>query len=291
MPHNDAASFPLRATLLGTGTSTGVPVLGCDCRVCTSTDPHDERLRCACYIEAGPLRILIDAGPDFRQQARRAGIERVDAVCFTHHHFDHTAGIDDLRPLFYRNSRPMPCYSSAHTAEILRERYAYIFGENPYPGAARVALHAVEEPFSITSRYDDTAQLQAQPIPMQHGDTPTTGWRFGPFAYLTDAHHISDESVALLDGVEVIVLDALRARPHPTHFSFDEAVEMARRIGARETYFVHMTHDVLHAEQEARLPSDIHLGYDGLQVEVDPVHEEAPANAPSGAHPSACSDV
>lgn len=281
MPLSDDAPPSLRVTLLGTGTSTGVPVLGCDCHVCTSADPHDERLRCACYIEAGPLGILIDAGPDFRQQARRAHIERIDAVCFTHHHFDHVAGIDDLRPLFYRNSRPMPCYSSADTAEILRERYAYIFGDNPYPGAARVTLRAVEEGFTITSRYDDAGHVNVQPIPMQHGNTPTTGWRFGPFAYLTDAHHIPDESVALLDGVEVIVLDALRARPHPTHFSFDGAVEMARRIGARETYFIHMTHDVLHADQEARLPEDIHLGYDGLQIEVDRTPAEASAHTPS----------
>ena len=268
---------PLRITLLGTGTSTGVPVLGCDCRVCTSDNPRDDRLRCACYVEAGPLGILVDAGPDFRQQARRACIERVDAVCFTHHHFDHTAGIDDLRPLFYRNSRPMPCYSSADTAEILRERYAYIFGDNPYPGAARVALHAVDDPFTITSRYDDTATVPVCPVPMQHGSTPTTGWRMGAFAYLTDAHHIPDESIALLDGVDVLVLDALRARPHPTHFSFDEAVDIARRIGARETYFIHMTHDVLHAEQEAQLPDDIHLGYDGLQIDLPAQPASSPA--------------
>lgn len=262
----DASLPDLRITLLGTGTSTGVPVLGCDCDVCTSTDPRDDRLRCACYIEAGPLGILVDAGPDFRQQARQHNIDRIDAVCFTHHHFDHTAGIDDLRPYFYRNRRPMPCYCNANTARSLQRKYDYIFGDDPYPGAARVDLHSVDASFTISSRHSDACAVPVQPVPMKHGSTPTTGWRIGSFAYLTDANSIPESSLALLDGVETVVLDALRPRPHPTHFSFEEGIAMAERIDARDTYFIHMTHDVLHAEQNNQLPDGIHLGYDGLTL-------------------------
>ena len=261
-------SPPLRVTMLGTGTSTGVPVLGCSCSVCTSSDPRDKRLRCACYIEAGPLGILVDAGPDFRQQAQRAGIRRIDAVCFTHHHFDHTAGIDDLRPFFYQNRRLMPCFANSNTVQKLKKRYSYIFGDTPYPGAARVQLKAVDEAFTVQSRYDDGSSLHIQPVPLWHGDTPTMGIRIGAFAYLTDASAIPESSFDLLDGVEVLVLDALRPDPHPTHFSFDEGVRVANRIGAQDTYFIHMTHAVRHAEQTAALPDHVHLAYDGLELKV-----------------------
>ena len=259
---------PLTVTLLGTGTSTGVPVLGCDCEVCTSSDPRDTRTRCACYVEAGPLGILIDTGPDLRAQLLREGITRIDAVCYTHYHFDHLVGIDDLRPFFFHNSQVMPCYANADTAAVMQRNYDYILGSDPYPGAANVELEVVDTAFCVASRYDDGASVPVRPIPLTHGTLNVHGYRIGRFAYCTDASALSDASIDALDGVDTLVLDALRPRPHPTHFSFDEAVRMTRRVGARETYFVHMTHAVRHAEQEPRLPDDVHLGYDGLTLDV-----------------------
>jgi phosphoribosyl 1,2-cyclic phosphate phosphodiesterase len=254
----------LRVTLLGTGTSTGVPVIGCTCRVCRSSDPRDKRTRCACYIEVNGLGILIDTGPDFRQQALREGIRRLDAVLYTHHHFDHVAGIDDLRPFFFENDRAIPCYAPPNTARVLYRMYAYIFADGTYPGVPRLRLHAVEGPFEVTSRYGDGGRVRVEPIEVLHGELPMYGYRIGRFAYLTDASRIPETSYERLRDLDVLVLDALRERPHPTHFSIEEAVRVARRIGARQTYFIHMTHDVLHAEVDARLPEGINLAYDGL---------------------------
>jgi len=264
-----ARTPPLTVTLLGTGTSTGVPVLGCDCEVCTSDDPRDTRTRCACYIEVGDLGILIDTGPDFREQALREGIDRIDAVCYTHYHFDHIVGIDDLRPFFFQNKRAIPCYTHAETAARLRRNYDYIVGDDPYPGSANLDVEVVEGPFEVPSRYDDAAaSVPVDPVRLRHGDMPVYGYRLGRFAYLTDASAIPEASFEQLQDIDTLVLDGLRPRPHPTHFSFDEAVTAARRIGARTTYFVHMTHAVRHAEAEAELPDDIHLAHDGLTLEV-----------------------
>lgn len=259
---------PLSVTLLGTGTSTGVPVIGCQCPVCTSDDPRDTRTRCACYVRVGDMGLLIDTGPDFRQQALREGIDRIDAVCYTHHHFDHVVGIDDLRPFFFENPRTMPCYAHADTAAVLHRNYDYIFGEDPYPGAANVQLEVVTGPFSVPSRYGDAPPVPVDPVLLYHGEMPVYGYRIGRFAYLTDVSTIPEESYAYLEDIDVLVLDALRPDPHPTHFSFDEAVQVARRIGARQTYFVHMTHCLCHAEADAHLPDGVNLAYDGLQFEV-----------------------
>ncbi len=259
---------PLTATLLGTGTSTGVPVLGCTCRVCQSDDPRDTRTRCACYLRVNGLGLLIDTGPDFRQQALREGFDRIDAVCYTHHHFDHVAGLDDLRPFFFRNRQPMPCYSPPSTEAVLRTKYDYIFGPDKYAGAPRVELRSVTAPFTVPSRYDDGTPVRVHPIPGYHGDLEVYGYRIGAFAYVTDVSHLPAESLAMLDGVDVLVLDALRPETHPTHFSFDEAVTVARQIGARQTYFIHMTHNALHAEADAALPPNINLGYDGLTFRI-----------------------
>jgi len=262
------ATPPLTVTLLGTGTSTGVPVIGCECAVCASEDSRDDRTRCSCYVQAGDVSLLIDTGPDFRRQALREGIDRIDAVCYTHHHFDHVVGLDDLRPFFFENHRPMPCYAHPATAAVLRRNYDYIFGDDPYPGAANVTLETVDGPFAVPSRYDDSEPVPVDPLLLRHGDMPVYGYRIGGFAYLTDVSEIPEPSYAGLNDVDVLVLDALRPKSHPTHFSFDEAVEVARRIGARQTYFVHMTHNVHHAAANARLPDDIQLAYDGLTVEV-----------------------
>ena len=267
-PDRHTGTPPLTVTLLGTGTSTGVPVIGCGCEVCTSDDPRDTRTRCACYVQVGPMGILVDTGPDFRRQALREDIDRIDAVCYTHHHFDHVVGIDDLRPFFFQNRRTMPCYAHPDTAAVLRRNYDYIFGDDPYPGAANVALETVNGPFAVPSRHQDAEPVPVDPILLYHGDMPVYGYRIGGFAYLTDVSDIPEPSYAGLDDINVLVLDALRPKPHPTHFSFDEAVEVARRIGARKTYFVHMTHNVRHTEANAHLPDDIQLGYDGLTVEI-----------------------
>lgn len=259
----------MRVTLLGTGTSTGVPVIGCTCAVCTSPDPRDRRTRCACYVEAGGLGLLIDAGPDFRGQALREGLRRVDAVLFTHHHFDHVVGLDDLRPFFFANRRPIPCYADARTAAVLRRMFPYIFEDASYPGVPDLRLHEVAGAFAVPGRYDPGTSARVHPVPVYHGELPMLGYRVGRFAYLTDTSHIPEDSFALLEDLDVLVLDALRPAPHPTHFTIDEAVAAARRIGARQTYFIHMTHNVLHAEAEAALPPGIALGYDGLSFSVD----------------------
>lgn len=258
----------LKVTLLGTGTSTGIPVIGCQCRVCQSADPHDARTRCACHIEAGGLSLIIDTGPDFRQQAIREDIRRVDAVLFTHHHFDHVVGLDDLRPFFFGNRTPIPCFARGNTVAVLQRMFQYIFGDGSYPGVPLLALNEVDGPFEVQSRYTPDAAVQITPINVFHGELPLFGYRVGRFAYLTDTSHIPETSFALLKDLDVLVLDALRHEPHPTHFTIEDAVETAQRIGARQTYLIHMTHSILHTEENARLPDGIALGYDGLQFEV-----------------------
>lgn len=258
----------VRARLLGTGTSTGVPVIGCACRVCTSDDPHDRRTRCACYVETGGVHVLIDTGPDFRLQALREGIRHIDGVLFTHHHFDHVAGLDDLRPFLFEHRSPIPCFARSNTATVLQGMFTYIFEDGTYPGVPNLELHTIDDAFEVASRRDAGKTVRIVPIDASHGDLPLFGYRIGDFAYLTDTNFIPDSSFDLLDDLDVLVLDALRDRYHPTHFSIDEAVAAARRIGARQTYFIHMTHNVLHAETDALLPDGINLGYDGLAIET-----------------------
>jgi phosphoribosyl 1,2-cyclic phosphate phosphodiesterase len=258
----------LRVTLLGTGTSTGVPVIGCGCRVCTSNDPRDKRLRTACLIEGDGISVLIDAGPDFRTQALRQHIRHIDAVLFTHHHFDHVAGIDDLRPFFFGNYSPIPCFAHRLTADVLRQMFGYIFADGSYPGVPLLELRVAEEPVTVSSRYHTGRSLEVTPVEVLHGDMPMLGYRLGNFAYLTDTSHIPEKSFPLLEGLDVLVLDALRHEAHPTHFTIAQAIESARRIGARQTYFTHMTHTVLHAAEDAALPEGVNLGFDGLSFEV-----------------------
>ena len=258
----------LTITLLGTGTSTGIPVIGCSCRVCTSPDPRDKRLRCSCLIQTSTLTVIIDTGPDFRMQALTNHLTRLDAVLYTHHHFDHVMGIDDLRPFCTRISRPLPCYASPQTAHFLRQMFQYIFEDGSYPGVPRLELQEITRPFEINGRYNQQEQLQIIPIPVFHGKTPILGYRIGGVAYLTDTSFIPEESFQWLQGLDVLILDALRYRPHPTHFTIDQAVATAQRIGAKETYFIHMSHDILHAETEQQLPPGIHLGYDNLKLTI-----------------------
>lgn len=261
----------MRLTFLGTGTSTGVPVIGCGCDTCTSADPRDRRLRTSALVEAEGLSVVIDTGPDFRAQALRVGLDRLDAVLFTHAHYDHVGGLDDVRPFLFGNARAIPCHAAPDTAAALRRVYPYVWGDDAYPGVPVLALHERSDaPFTLAGRYDDNAgaRLRVVPIPVQHGPAPIYGYRIGRLAYLTDVSAVPQASRRRLEGLDVLVLDALRPEPHPMHLSLDEAVALAREIGARQTYFVHLAHQVRHAE--VRLPRGIALAHDGLRVDVRP---------------------
>lgn len=262
---------PLTVTLLGTGTSTGVPVLGCGCAVCTSDDPRDHRLRTSAHVvahtEAGDVHLQIDAGPDFRAQALRYGVTDVDALLVTHEHFDHVTGLDDLRPLFFRNRAPIPVYAHPRTATALHTMFGYVF-DRTYPGASLLDLHSIDGPFAVQSRSVPGAHVEVVPVPAPHGPTEVLGFRIGAFAYLTDVSAVPPEALARLDGVETLVLDGLRPDPHPTHLSFGEAAEVAAQVGARETWLVHVTHAVRHAEAEASLPEGVRVAHDGLRLDV-----------------------
>lgn len=265
-----ADDVAVRATLLGTGTSTGVPVIGCDCRVCTSPDPRDRRLRCSCFLQAGGISVLIDAGPDFRYQAMRAGIRGVDAVFVTHPHFDHVAGLDDLRPFLFANRSAIPIYALPETAEVLRRTHAYIFEERRYPGVPHLDLREVDGRFRIASRDDPTTEIEAEAVPLWHADMRIAALRVARFGYATDVSRIPEESVERLSGLDVLVLDALRREKHPSHLTIDEAVRIAATLRAGRTVLIHMTHTVLHAEEDALLPEGVELGYDGLRLSARP---------------------
>lgn len=254
-------------TLLGTGTSTGVPVIGCSCRTCTSDDPRDRRFRCSCLVDVDGIRILIDAGPDFRMQALEFDVPDVDAVLVTHHHFDHVAGLDDLRPFLFGGRPRIPVYAMPSSAAVLASMFSYIFRDGSYPGVARLELREIRGPFNVHAR-ESEALASVRPIPAVHGTLDVLGFRIGAFAYLTDVSDIPEASLELLDDLDVLVLDALRERPHPMHLTLDQAQEYARRIGARRTVFTHMAHDLLHAESNEKLPDGMELGYDGLVFET-----------------------
>jgi len=255
--------MPLRVTFLGTGTSTGVPVPTCSCDVCTSTDPRDRRLRPSVLLEWPGCSVLIDTSTDLRRQALRHSIERIDAVLYTHAHADHILGIDDLRLYNWRQRGAIPAYGSRRTLDAIRRTFWYVFEEEPGE-SARPALDLREaaEPFELEGR-------TIVPVPAQHGRLPILGWRSGRFAYLTDVSAIPDESLALLDGLDLLVLNALRRRPHPTHLTLDDAVALSRSLAPRRTLFTHMSHELAHAATCEELPQDIDLAYDGLTLELD----------------------
>ena len=253
----------MRITLLGTGTSVGVPMIGCDCETCQSPDPKDKRLRTACHIQAGNLSIVIDTGPDFRQQMLRAQVRHLDAVLWTHHHFDHIMGLDDLRPYFFGYSAPIPCFAHRQTVDVLRSIFPYIWGkERVYPGT--LDLRVAESPFEITSRYGSSGLIGVIPIEVLHGEMHMNAYRLGNFAYLTDVSQIPEAAYNKLQGLDLLILDALRPQKHPRHFSITEAIEAAQMIGADQTVFIHMSHQVLHARESATLPETMQFGYDGM---------------------------
>jgi phosphoribosyl 1,2-cyclic phosphate phosphodiesterase len=252
----------LQITFLGTGTSHGVPMIGCRCATCRSEDPRDRRTRPSVFIETDDGgAILIDAGPDLRAQALVYDIAHVDAIVFTHGHADHILGLDDVRRYNHIMRRPMPCFADAHTVEDIRRMFAYVFDPDAPKGGGlpQLELFPVAGPFCI-------GRQEIVPVPVLHGERPIFGLRFGKFAYLTDCSAIPETSWPLLENLDVVVLDALRERPHPTHFSIDEAMVAGRRIGANRTFFTHMCHDLPHAATCARLPSGFSLAYDGLRL-------------------------
>jgi phosphoribosyl 1,2-cyclic phosphate phosphodiesterase len=256
----------VRLVFLGTGTSYGVPQIGCGCRTCTSSDPRDRRTRSAVLIESGGRRLLIDTPPELRLQLVAAGVAALDAVLFTHAHADHVHGIDDLRAISMRQRAPLDVYGAPATLAELQRRFGYIFdGTPPQPGTNKpeLATHALEP--------DREAQIAGMPvmaIPVPHGRDTVLGFRVGPVAYVTDAKAIPPEARAALEGLEVLVVNALLPRPHPLHLSIPEAVAAAQQIGAARTFLTHLTHDTPHAALAAQLPAGIAPAYDGLVIEI-----------------------
>lgn len=257
----------MRLRFLGTGTSFGIPQVGCGCAVCASTDPRDRRTRSAALVETAGATILIDTPPELRLQLVAAGIRRLDAVLFTHEHADHINGIDDLRMFSVRRRRPLPVYGPRETLERLRRSFDYIFDDAvlPYEGTSKPTLeiHEVEPGRAVSM-----AGVEALPLSFRHGNLRVFGYRFGKLAYLTDVKAIPDAERDQLKDLEVLVINALWWRPHPTHLSIGEAVEAARALGARRTYLTHLTHETGHAELAAQLPDGVKPAYDGLSLEI-----------------------
>lgn len=253
----------MKVTLLGTGTSQGVPVIGCSCEVCQSMDYRDKRLRVSVHIELDGKSFVIDTGPDFRQQMLRENISQLDAVLLTHSHKDHIAGLDDIRAFNFLQQRDMPVYGTTATLQQLRTEFYYAFEETRYPGTPQIQLMTIDEqPFYAH-------EIPIIPLPVMHLRMPVLGFRIGGFSYITDANYISPETMNRLAGTEVLVLNALQKESHISHFTLQEAVEVAKKVGARQTYFTHISHKLgLHKVIEKELPNSIALGFDGLSFEL-----------------------
>lgn len=255
---------PLKITVLGSGTSVGVPTIGCHCDVCTSTDPRDNRLRPSILISYDGRNVLVDTTPDFRTQALRARIEHLHAVVYTHAHADHLMGLDDVRPFNFRQRGQIPIFAAPDTMASIRRCFPYIFdGVKKDTNIPQIDARLLDgSPFDLFG-------LEFQPIPILHGNQMIYGFRFGAAAYLTDHSEIPDSSMDLLRGLDVIFLDALRYKPHPTHSTVDRSVKTVEQLGVRRAFFTHLCHDLRHERAESLLPPHIRLAYDGLEVLVD----------------------
>jgi phosphoribosyl 1,2-cyclic phosphate phosphodiesterase len=253
----------MKVTFLGTGTSQGVPIIACECEVCISADNKDKRLRSSVLIETENTNFIIDTGPDFRYQMLREGVKKLDAVVFTHEHKDHIAGFDDIRGFNWKTQMPMEVYASPDVEIALKRDFHYAFAEKRYPGVPSLNLHVLDNaPFSI-------GDLELTPIEVLHYKLPVFGYRVGDFSYVTDVNFISEEEKHKLKGSKVLVLSALRQSDHISHYSLEQAIEVAREIGAEQTYFTHMSHQIgLHSEVDAQLPAGMNLAYDRLVVEM-----------------------
>jgi phosphoribosyl 1,2-cyclic phosphate phosphodiesterase len=253
----------LKVTFLGTGTSQGVPVIGCTCEVCRSLDYRDKRLRTSVHISTDNQSLVIDTGPDFRQQMLRENITRLDAVLLTHAHRDHTAGIDDVRAYNFLQSMDMPVYGTTETLNQIQNDFAYIFGPDNYPGLPKLDLRV------ITEKSFFLKNIEVIPLPVMHLRLPVTGFRIGNFSYITDANHIPEETHEKLKGTKVLVLNALQKEQHISHFNLKEAVDVVQKINPAMAYFTHISHKMgLHASVSKELPENISFAVDGLQITV-----------------------
>ena len=251
----------MRITFLGTGTSVGVPSVGCQCATCLSDDPRDNRLRTSVLIQHSGQNILIDASTDFRQQALRIGLDRLAAILFTHSHADHCFGLDDTRPIMFRHGA-IPVYATELTWQGLRRIYAYAFEPATYPGVPRIEPHPIDGNFDLLG-------LKVEPLTVMHGQLAVTAFRIGGFAYVTDCNLIPDEACERLTGLDLLVIDALRFKKHPTHMTLDQSLGYIERLRPRRALLTHISHDIKHAETSGHLPENVEIAYDGLEVEVE----------------------
>lgn len=250
-------------TFLGTGTSQGVPVIACDCEVCRSFNSKDKRLRTSIMLESELTNIVIDSGPDFRQQMLREGVKKLDAVVFTHEHKDHLAGLDEVRAFNYFNKKKMMVFATDRVQQAIKREYAYIFSDEKYPGIPEIELLPVsEEPFSV-------GDIQLTPIEVIHYRLPVKAFRINDFTYITDANYISDSEKEKIKGSKTIVVNALRREPHISHFTFSEAINLMKELRPEKAYFTHISHQLgLHDQVSKELPDFIQLAYDGLKIEI-----------------------
>ena len=251
----------LKITFLGTGTSQGVPVITCNCEVCQSDDHRNNRLRVSILIETADKTIVIDSGPDFRYQMLRAKVKDLDAILFTHEHKDHVAGLDDIRPFNYLLHKNIDIYASDRVQDALKKEFSYIFSEIKYPGLPQIELHTIDKDLFFIG------QTEITPLAIMHYKLPILGFRIGDFTYITDAKTVSEETIAKVRGTKILVVNALQRQSHISHFTLDEAIDFAAKIGAEQTYFTHISHNLgLHEEVEKELPYGIKLAYDGLTL-------------------------
>lgn len=253
----------MRVKILGSGTSQGVPVIGCDCEVCRSIDYRDKRLRSSIHIEIDGTSLVIDSGPDFRQQMLRERINKLDALIFTHEHKDHTAGMDDIRSFNFLQKKDMPVFAQAHVIEQLKREFAYVFAESKYPGVPQVDIHVIDNsPFEING-------ISITPIEVLHYKLPVFGYRIGDFTYITDMKTIAEEELVKFKGTKVLVINALQKTSHISHLTLDEALQFAEKVKAEKTYFTHLSHRMgKHADVSKELPEGVEIAYDGLQIDL-----------------------
>ncbi len=257
-------SYPVKVTFLGTGTSQGVPVIGSNHPVCLSENPKDKRLRSSILVTIDDVNIVVDTGPDFRQQMLRTGVTHLEAVLFTHEHKDHTAGLDDIRPFNFRQKRDMDVFAEPRVQDALKREFQYIFADDKYPGVPKVKLHDIQnEPFQVWGK-------EVIPIRVLHYKLPVFGFRFGNFTYITDANKITKAEKEKIRGSKVLVLNALRKEPHISHFTLQEAIDLVQELEVEKAYFTHISHILgFHDEVSKELPKNCFLAYDGLEILVD----------------------